>query len=149
MPTTAKLYLGATEIGGGVANADFSNTPTGTYTDSGIDYKYVRFTSSGSLIVTTEGFLDFLVVGGGGSGGTRGGGQGGCATFGKAYAAANTYTVTVGGATGASTLALSTPIVSPAGQNGYSDFWPGRSSVPNSYADVFGSGGGAGGGGAG
>ena len=65
---------------GGVeaANANFTNTATGTYTDDeGIDYKYITFAGSGDLIVDQAGFADILVVGGGGSGGY--GDQGGSA----------------------------------------------------------------------
>lgn len=62
--------------------ANFSNTPTDTYTD-GFDYKYISFTANGTLTVTRGGYADILVVagGGGGGGGTPnsagGGGAGG------------------------------------------------------------------------
>ena len=56
--------------------ANFSNTPTGTYTD-GFDYKYISFTANDTLTVTRSGFADILLVGGGGAGGHWGGGGGG------------------------------------------------------------------------
>ena len=52
---------------GGLQWATVSNTPTGTYTgDDGHTYAYYRFTSSGTLTVTTAGLLEVLVVGCGG-----------------------------------------------------------------------------------
>jgi len=45
--------------------ANFSNTATGTYTNNGINYKYVSFTSNGTLTITQTGFADILLVGGG------------------------------------------------------------------------------------
>lgn len=51
---------------GGVEWADFSDTPTGTYTDAdGITWKYKRYTSNGSLTITRAGLVDVLVIGGG------------------------------------------------------------------------------------
>ena len=49
-------------------NADFSNTATGTYTDSGVNYKYVRFSSAATLTITSAGIVDLLMVGAGGNG---------------------------------------------------------------------------------
>lgn len=67
-------------------NADFSNTATGTYTDTGVNYKYIRFTSSGTLTITQAGVADILVVGAGGTGfsngiDTSGGGGAGAVTL--------------------------------------------------------------------
>jgi len=66
---------------GGLGSADFSNTPTGTYTDGGVNYKYITFNASGTLTITKEGFMDVLLLAGGGGGGagqnTQAGGGGG------------------------------------------------------------------------
>ncbi len=35
----------------GAGDANFTNVATGTYTSGGIDYKYITFTGSGSLVV--------------------------------------------------------------------------------------------------
>lgn len=81
--------------------ADFSNTATGTYSSSGIDYKYVRFTANGTLTITSDGVADVLVVGGGG-GGYSGGGAQAAGSSGLAlyipgvYLPAGSHTVTIG-----------------------------------------------------
>ena len=56
--------------------ADFSNTPTGSYTD-GFDYDYVSFTAEGTFTVMRGGYADVLLVGGGGAGGQYYAGGGG------------------------------------------------------------------------
>lgn len=95
MPTAAKLYLGATQIGGGVGNADFSNTPTGTYTDGeGISYKYVKFTGSGTLTVTVEGTADILAVGPGQT--TAAYGNGGVVAYSSIIIPVGSYSVAIG-----------------------------------------------------
>jgi len=85
----------------GAGPANFTNTATGTYTDGGIDYKYITFTGSGELIVDQAGFADILVVAGGGGSETygpynTGGGAGGVLELTNAYLPAGTLTVTVG-----------------------------------------------------
>lgn len=87
---------------GGAGNADFSNAATGTYTDSGINYKYLTFTASGTLTVTREGMADVFIVGGGGSGGgvspgNGGGGGGGGILNEQVRLPAGSLTVVVGG----------------------------------------------------
>jgi len=105
--------------------ANFSNTPTGSYTD-GYDYEYVSFTADGSLTVTRGGYADVLLVGGGGGGGraySAGGGAGGVLYIENAYLPAGTLDVVVGagGVNFASTSAGDGPIV---GQNGLpSSLW--------------------------
>jgi len=85
---------------GGEGDANFTNTATGTYTDGGIDYKFVTFTGSGDLIVDRAGFADILVIGGGGGGGGRvGGGGGGAGGYNLQLGAVmpiGTHSVTVG-----------------------------------------------------
>ena len=81
--------------------ANFSNTATGTYTD-GYDYKYVSFTSDGTLTVTRGGYADVLVVagGGGGGGGTPnsagGGGAGGYIYIENYFLDAGNHDVVIG-----------------------------------------------------
>jgi hypothetical protein len=91
--------------GGGGGFANFSNSPTGTYIENNVTYKYVTYTGNGSLVVTKAGFLDvFLVGGGGGSsadGNNRiGGGGAGGIRYGAFLVPAGTYTVTIGGGGG-------------------------------------------------
>lgn len=81
---------------GGVGNADFSDAATGTYTSGGVNYKYISYTASGTLTVTTAGFADVLVVGGGGGGFWGGGGAGGHYYLTNAYLEAGSLTITVG-----------------------------------------------------
>ena len=81
----------------GGASANFSNTATGTYTDSGINYKYVTFTSSGTLTVTRGGLCDALIVAGGQNGANYPGGGGGQAIYVPSlYLGEAAYTITVG-----------------------------------------------------
>ena len=89
-------------------NADFSNTATGTLSDSGINYKYITFTGSGTLTVTKAGLADVLVVAGGGGGANflsraTGGGCGEVHYVEKMFLEVAEHTVTVGaGGAGAS-----------------------------------------------
>ena len=83
----------------GVGAAAFSDAATGTYTG----FKYLTFTASGTLTVTTAGFADVVVVGGGGgtqnnsgSEGSGGGGAGGVLNMTSVYLKTGTLTVTVG-----------------------------------------------------
>lgn len=93
--------------------ADFSNTPTGTYTDgNGFTWKYIQFNASGSLVVTRAGIADLFVLSGGGtayrnysqdSAYNAGAGAGGLLN--RPYTLEEiTYTVTVGGAGGNSSF---------------------------------------------
>ena len=92
----------------GVGAADFSDTATGTYSG----YKYLTFTASGTITVTTAGFADIIVLGGGAGGSTNtataggGGGAGGSLVVTNAYLEVGTLTVTVGagGATSTNTF---------------------------------------------
>ena len=123
----------------GVGAADFSDTATGSYTG----YKYKTFTASGTLTITTAGFVDLVLCGSGGRGGTGqgtsgaggGGGAGGSLVLLQYYLPAGTHTVTVGAGTSPSRLG---PYVSPQGGNG----------GPNVRVGNWGGSGGGGGGGA-
>jgi hypothetical protein len=89
---------------GGVGTANFTDTETGTYSSGGKSYKYLTFTSSGTITFDTAGLADVFVLGGGGGGRTAyGAGGGGGAVEGPTIVEATTYTVTVGagGAAGA------------------------------------------------
>ena len=46
--------------------ANFTDTATGTYTDGGVDYKYLTLTGTGTVTIDQAGFADVLVVAGGG-----------------------------------------------------------------------------------
>jgi hypothetical protein len=105
-PPVGKVWNGSAFVNFSQGPADFSDAATGTYTDSGINYKYITYTASGTLTVTRAGFADVLVVGGGGGGGNTGnnvnsrsgaGGGGGVLQVTNAYLAAGTATITVGG----------------------------------------------------
>jgi hypothetical protein len=84
------------------ADADFSNTPTGSYTDGdGQDWKYISFTADGSLTVTKAGYAEIMVLGGGAGGmtannGEVAGGGGGGLRWGGFTVPVATHTVTVG-----------------------------------------------------
>jgi len=79
-----------------VGAAVVGNNPTGTYSAGGNNYAYYRFTSSGTLSVTAEGYLDYLIVSGGAGGSSSvAPGQGGW-TSGSVKLSAGTYSVGVG-----------------------------------------------------
>lgn len=87
--------------------ADFSNTPTSTFTENGISYKALRFTSSGTLNITRAGIAEILVAAGGGGGGGQGGGWAGAGGGGGGLIVdefnfdVGSYSVVVGGGGGA------------------------------------------------
>lgn len=90
----------------GAGPANFSDTATGTYTDSGINYKFITYTSSGTLTVTRDGLADILLIAGGGGGivsSPGGGGAGGYEAYTNAYLTSGTYTITVGAGGSATT----------------------------------------------
>jgi hypothetical protein len=98
--------------------ANISNTPTGTYTSGGVSYKYVSFTSSGTLTVTRGGLCDVLLVGGGGAGATAGagGGAGGHLYVENAYLPAGSLSVVVGA--GGASFASPADFYTIGGNNG-------------------------------
>ena len=111
----------------GVGAANFSDTATGTYTG----FKYLTFSASGTINISTAGFADIVVVGGGGGGGIGGGGAGGSLVVNNAFLPVGALTVTVGAGGAAQT-------VNAHGINGSS-----------SQVSVYGAVGGGGGGGIG
>jgi len=81
-------------------------TPSGTFSDGGLNYQRIDFTASSSLVVSKAGLFDVLLASGGGGGG-EGSGYGGEGGGGGSssqliqqtiYLAAATYTVTIGAA---------------------------------------------------
>ena len=125
----------AWQIFSGAGPADFSDAATGTYTDTGIDYKYLTFTASGTLTVTRAGLCDLLIIGGGGGGGREragGGGAGGYLAITQGYLPTGTLTVTVGagGAGG----------ISGSGNNAFM----GRNGAASRLGDFYAPGGGGG-----
>lgn len=87
----------------GVGTANFTDTETGTYSSGGVNYKYITFTSSGTITFDTDGLATCLIVGAGGGGGRNigatypgGGGGAGQVLEDDFYFTAGTYTVTVG-----------------------------------------------------
>jgi hypothetical protein len=83
----------------GVGAANFSDAATGTYSG----FKYLTFSASGTITVTTAGFADIVVQAGGGGAasgnsnyGGGGGGAGGALIITNAYLPVGTLTVTVG-----------------------------------------------------
>lgn len=107
-----------------ISPANFSNTATGEYDDD-YAYKYVSFTSNGTLNVTTAGLCDILLVGGGGGGGCyagAGGGAGGVLYIENAYLPAGSHSVVVGAGGEALIAAYTNQGIS--GQNGFpSSLW--------------------------
>ena len=82
-------------FGSGVGAAVYSDANTGTYTG----YAYKTYTGSGTITITTAGFADILIIGGGGGGGANGAGgagAGGYAALSNYYLPTGTLTITVG-----------------------------------------------------
>ena len=83
----------------GVGAANFSDTATGTYSG----FKYLTFTTSGTITMSTAGLADLVNVGGGGRGGsgeTNGAGGGGGAYGGGVAGAAGVTGGAAGSASG-------------------------------------------------
>jgi hypothetical protein len=97
--TGSLVYNGTAWVALGAGAANFTNTATDSYSSGGIDYKYITFTGSGSLVVDQAGFADVLVVGSGAGGGNSGGGGGAGEIIDTAsfYLPLGTHTITIGG----------------------------------------------------
>ena len=117
----------------GAGAANFTDTATGTYTDGGINYKYITYTGTGTVTFDVAGFADVLAIGGGAGGGNAygAGGAGGYLAVTDAYFSAATHTVTIGSG-GAGAIPSGTTF--PAGANG----------IASSVGSFFAVGGGAG-----
>jgi hypothetical protein len=138
----------------GAGDANFSDAATGTYTDSGVDYKYITFTGSGTLTVTKAGLCDVLVVGGGGGGGgagdssARGGGGAGAGGFlylTNVFLSATSHSITVGaGGAGGANLSSTTTRGSETSLGSFIAAGGGYGSPQDLDAGIGGSGGGNG-----
>ena len=106
-PSVGSWGQPATGIGvvGGYGVATGTPTPSASYTDGGFTWQRISFTGTSTLVVSTAGLFDVLLIGGGGGGGmlttggnAEGGGGGGAGQFviETIYLAAATYTITVG-----------------------------------------------------
>ena len=104
-----------------------------TYSSGGINYKVHTFTSSGSLVVTGAGVVDYLIVAGGGGGGS---GNGGPSASGGGGGAG-------GMLTGSTTVTGTVAVTIGAGGSGSNDVngVSGNSSVFNAISTVGGGGG--------
>jgi len=120
----------------------------GTIVTSG-GYKYHTFTSSGNLVVSTGGDVDYLVVAGGGGGGDSsygasdgwgkgGGGAGGYRTFAAQSISAGTHSVVIGAGAAVETKGSNTTFNSHATTGG----GPGSDGSISSAGAAGGSGGG-------
>lgn len=130
---------------------DFSNTPTGTYTDgSGYYWKYMRFTSaSDTLTVTESGYFDCLIVSGGSGGWSASwNGTGGTILYGIHYLSAGSVSVVVGAGGGSGTLvyaqggksSLGSLIAPPSNAHTAQDFYGAYSSgYPGLTSSITGS----------
>jgi len=92
----------------GAGPGNFTNTATGTYTDAGIDYKYLTLTGTGSVTIDQAGLADILIVGGGGRTRTgevvsyrSGGGAGGLIYLPNFNLTVGTFTISIGAGGGA------------------------------------------------
>jgi len=77
--------------GGGIMSATGGNS---TATDG--DYKAASFTSNGTFTPSADGYVEYLVIGGGGGAGSGGGGAGGYRTGYLPVTASTAYSITVG-----------------------------------------------------
>ena len=53
--------------GGEPGAANFTDVPTGTYTENGVNYKYLTVTGTQSVNFDVAGFADILLIAGGGT----------------------------------------------------------------------------------
>jgi len=77
--------------GGGIMSATGGNS---TATDG--DYKAASFTANGTFTPSADGYVEYLVIGGGGGAGSGGGGAGGYRTGYLPVTASTAYSITVG-----------------------------------------------------
>ena len=115
---TADMY--PAQLGTGGTQTTF--TGNGTIGNAGIWYDVRTWTANGSIVVNKPGWVDLMVLGGGGNAnGSSGGGSGGI-KFGAFYlSVVGTYNITVGGVGGDSFIYLpstATFLRGGAGNNG-------------------------------
>ena len=163
---------------GAVGAANFTDTATGTFSDGGINYKYLTVTGTQSVTFDRTGFADVLLIGAGGGGGNdAAGGAGGFLSLTNVYVPLGAQPVVIG-AGGVGTVSGVQPVIGGAtifrdyySVGGGGGGWVGEAGVPgasgggnsrswsglvpgipdlgNSTSGTSGSGGGAGGTGSG
>jgi prepilin-type N-terminal cleavage/methylation domain-containing protein len=107
-PQTFSLHAGKSNVYYRITNNSIATVLTaavasgGTVTTDGA-YRVHKFTSSGTLTVTTPGDAEVLVVGGGGGGASGGGGAGGYLIGSETLSGSMTVTVGAGGTAGVGT----------------------------------------------
>lgn len=125
---------GASPLSDSSVTGTTGSPTTGTFTSDGVNYKYYRFTGTGSITLSKAGLVDILLAGGGGGGGNvygGGGGAGGHVYKTDYYLPAGTTAVTIGAggqvnARGEDTIVTS--LVAVGGGNGCTN---GGASVTN------------------
>ena len=114
MPTTAKLFFGATQLGGAFPAAAVTGGTVIDYTEGGVTWRQHELRSTGSLTITDAGYVDtLLLIAGGGNAGSNagqyaggGGGGGGFFLLRWSYLDAQTISATIGGARGNSSAVI-------------------------------------------
>jgi len=122
---------------GAVGAANFTDTATGTYTDAGIDYKYLTVTGTQSVTFDRAGFADVLLIGAGGGGGNdAAGGAGGFLSLTNVYIPLGAQPVVIG-AGGVGTVSGVQPVIGSAtvfrdyySVGGGGGGWVGEAGVP-------------------
>ena len=117
--SAAIFFSGGLGYGSATGGTGVVDGPTG--------YKYTSFTSTGTLTVTKDGFLEYQIFAGGAGGGTGwpsgngyggGGGGGGGYFIGAQYFTAGTYTVTIGAGGAIATIGGTSSITNTFSLNG-------------------------------
>jgi hypothetical protein len=130
---------------GGLENADFSNTATGTFSKNGKNYKYMLFTGNSTLNISKAGKGIITVIGGGGGGGRQsfgGGGGAGALLLEREVFIQNTGAFPVrigaggvnGGSTGTGTYGGNSSLLGFMAHGGS----PGRGEAQNGFAGILG-----------
>lgn len=92
---------GASPLSDSSVTGTTGSPATGTFTSGGVNYKFYRFTGTGSITLSKAGLVDILLVGGGGGGGNvygGGGGAGGHIYKTDYYLPSGATTITIGAA---------------------------------------------------
>jgi hypothetical protein len=80
----------------GAGAANFTDTATGTYTDGGINYKYLTLTGTGTVTFDRSGYADIFIISGGGGSSAGADGSGGRTQTNIVNIPTGTHTVTIG-----------------------------------------------------
>ncbi len=90
---------GASPLSDSSVTGTTGSPTTGTFTSGGVNYKFYRFTGTGTITLSKAGLVDILLVGGGGGGGNvygGGGGAGGHVYKTDYYLPSGSTTITIG-----------------------------------------------------